>query len=74
MKETNANGCLYPECDLKPRSRGLCASHYEAAAKLLRSGVAKEQDLVRRNLMRAKRRTIGEVFKLGSRVRGSGKD
>lgn len=40
--------CLYPNCDRKADSRGLCHRHYQVARLVLVTGLVSDDDLVRR--------------------------
>lgn len=43
--------CVFPGCDTKPYSRGLCRNHYSSARRALNAGVTTEQSLMERGLL-----------------------
>lgn len=63
--------CIFPDCERKKRSRGLCINHFVAARRLIIAGRADESDLMERGLMLGNSLyATKEVFSKGSKVKG----
>lgn len=65
--------CVYPLCESRRHTRGLCNKHYASARYYIRRSYGTEKDLLKRGLMLPRRPTrerTHEAFRSGSDVLG----